>query len=270
MVLTSERAPATDDQPILLRTDRDGVATLTLNRPRQRNALSRDLMSALQADLASIADDPSVKVVVIAAAGPAFCAGHDLKEVRSNDGEAFFKALFEQCSELMMAINRLPQIVIAKVHATATAAGCQLVAACDLAVAAEDARFATPGVNIGLFCSTPMVAISRNVGRKKMMEMLVTGDPLDAATAEAAGLVNRVVAADALDAAVDELAAKITSKSPLTLTIGKEAFYRQLEQPLADAYAYASAVMTRNMLARDAKEGIDSFIEKRTPVWKGE
>ncbi len=260
----------TDGPSILLRDDRDGVATLTLNRPQQRNALSRDLMTALQKELTVIAADRSVKVVVIAASGPAFCAGHDLKEVRANDGEPFFKALFEQCSDLMMAINRLPQIVIARVHAMATAAGCQLVAACDLAIAADSARFATPGVNIGLFCSTPMVAISRNIGRKKLMEMLVTGDPLDAVTAEAAGLVNRVVAAEDLDAAVHDLATKITAKSPLTLTIGKEAFYRQLEQPMADAYAYASAVMTRNMLARDAKEGIDAFIEKRTPVWKGE
>jgi len=257
-------------ESILLREDRDGVATLTLNRPRQRNALSRDLMAALRAELDAIRDDRSVQVVVITAAGPAFCAGHDLKEVRENDGEPFFKALFEQCSELMMAINRLPQIVIAKVHAMATAAGCQLVAACDLAVAADSARFATPGVNIGLFCSTPMVAISRNVGRKKMMEMLVTGEPLDAATAEAAGLLNRVVPAEELDGAVAALAAAITSKSPLTLTIGKEAFYRQLEQPMDEAYAYASAVMTRNMLARDAREGIDAFIEKRAPVWKGE
>lgn len=270
MAMPEARIPETDGLPILLREDADGVATLTLNRPKQRNALSRDLMAALLAELAAIRDDRSVKVVVLAAAGPAFCAGHDLKEVRKNDGEPFFKALFEQCSELMMAINRLPQIVIAKVHAMATAAGCQLVAACDLAVAADIAKFATPGVNIGLFCSTPMVAISRNIGRKKMMEMLVTGDPVDAQTAEAAGLVNRVVPAEDLDAAVGELTAKIASKSPLTLTIGKEAFYRQLEQPMEEAYAYASAVMTRNMLARDAQEGIDAFIEKRAPVWMGE
>lgn len=270
MAMPEAKLPDTDALPMLLREDRDGVATLTLNRPQQRNALSRALMSELQRELAAIRDDRSVTVVVLAAAGPAFCAGHDLKEVRENDGEPFFKALFEQCSELMMAINRLPQIVIAKVHAMATAAGCQLVAACDLAVAADTAKFATPGVNIGLFCSTPMVAISRNVGRKKMMEMLVTGEPLDAVTAEAAGLLNRVVPAEDLDAEVEALAAKITSKSPLTLTIGKEAFYRQLEQPMADAYAYASAVMTRNMLAHDAQEGIDAFIEKRAPVWKGE
>lgn len=257
-------------EPILLRDDRDGIATLTLNRPAQRNALSRDLMAALLAELEAIGGDRSVKVVVLAANGPAFCAGHDLKEVRSRSDEPFFKALFEQCSALMLAITRIPQLVIARVHAMATAAGCQLVASCDLAVAAEGARFATPGVNIGLFCSTPMVAISRNIGRKKLMEMLVTGDPIDAAAAEALGLVNRVVPAGQLDEAVAGLAAKIVGKSPLTLAIGKEAFYAQLEMPMADAYAYASAVMTRNMLARDAQEGIDAFIAKRAPVWRGE
>ncbi len=257
-------------EPILLRTDRGGVATLTLNRPGARNALSRALMAALQAELDAIAADRSVKVVVLAAAGPAFCAGHDLKEVRSQSGEPFFKALFEQCSELMLTITRIPQLVIARVHAMATAAGCQLVASCDLAVASQAAKFATPGVNIGLFCSTPMVAISRNVGRKKLMEMLVTGEAIDAATAETLGLVNRAVPAEQLDAAVAELAGKIVSKSPLTLAIGKQAFYAQLEMPVADAYGYASAVMTRNMLARDAQEGIDAFIAKREPVWRGE
>jgi enoyl-CoA hydratase/carnithine racemase len=255
--------------PILLRADREGITTLTLNRPAARNALSRDLMAALQAELAAIGSDRSVKVVVLAANGPAFCAGHDLKEVRSRSDEPFFKALFEQCSELMLTITRIPQIVIARVHAMATAAGCQLVASSDLAVAAETARFATPGVNIGLFCSTPMVAISRNIGRKKMMEMLVTGEAIDASTAETLGLVNRVVPAEELDAAVLDLAGKVVSKSPLTLAIGKEAFYAQIEMSTADAYAYASAVMTRNMLARDAQEGIDAFIAKRAPVWTG-
>ncbi|NQW11088.1 MAG: enoyl-CoA hydratase [Alphaproteobacteria bacterium] len=258
------------DDPILLRDDAGGVATLTLNRPRQRNALSTELMTELQDALEAIGADKTVRVVVIQGAGPVFCAGHDLREVRSREDEAFFKALFEQCSALMLTITRIPQIVIAKVHATATAAGCQLVASCDLAVAAEGAVFATPGVHIGLFCSTPMVAVSRNVGRKKMMEMLVTGAPLTAAEAEAAGLVNAVVPADALDAKVADYAEAITAKSPLTLAIGKEAFYRQVEMPVADAYAYASAVMTQNMLARDAKEGIDAFIEKRAPVWRGE
>lgn len=263
-------AHADQADPILLREDRDGVATLTLNRPGARNALSRDLMAALQAALESIRDDRSVKVVVLAAAGPAFCAGHDLKEVRSRSDEPFFKALFEQCSELMLTITGIPQLVIARVHAMATAAGCQLVASCDLAVASEAAKFATPGVNIGLFCSTPMVAISRNIGRKKMMEMLVTGEAIDAAEAEALGLVNRVVPAERLDDAVAELAGKIVAKSPLTLAIGKQAFYAQVEMPMADAYAHASAVMTRNMLARDAQEGIDAFIAKRAPQWRGE
>ncbi|MEQ8398636.1 enoyl-CoA hydratase [Thalassobaculum sp.] len=262
-------AHASDAEPILLRDDRDGIATLTLNRPAQRNALSRDLMAALQTELEAIRTDRSVKVVILAANGPAFCAGHDLKEVRAHSDEPFFKALFEQCSELMLTITRIPQIVIARVHALATAAGCQLVASCDLAVAADSAKFATPGVNIGLFCSTPMVAISRNISRKKMMEMLVTGEAIDAATAETLGLLNRVVPLDQLDTAVGELAAKIVSKSPLTLAIGKEAFYAQVEQPMADAYAYASAVMTRNMMARDAQEGIDAFIAKRAPVWTG-
>jgi len=263
-------AQTSEAEPILLRDDRDGIATLTLNRPSARNALSRDLMAALQAELDAIGGDRSVKVVVIAANGPAFCAGHDLKEVRSRSDEPFFRALFEQCSALMLTITRIPQLVIARVHALATAAGCQLVASCDLAVAAEGAKFATPGVNIGLFCSTPMVAISRNIGRKKLMEMLVTGEAIDAATAETLGLLNRVVPAEQLDAAIAELAGKIVSKSPLTLAIGKQAFYAQLEQPMADAYTTASAVMTRNMLARDAQEGIDAFIAKRAPVWRGE
>lgn len=260
----------TGDAPVLLREDRDGIVTLTLNRPRQRNALSTGLMSALQAELEAIRDDRSVRVVVIAGSGPAFCAGHDLREVRAHDDEPFFQALFEQCSRLMLTLTEIPQLVIARVHAMATAAGCQLVASCDLAVASEDARFATPGVNIGLFCSTPMVAIGRNIGRKKLMEMLVTGHPLDASEAEAHGLINRAVPADRLDAEVDALARTIVSKSPLTLAIGKQAFYRQLEKPMAEAYAYASAVMTQNMLARDAKEGIDAFIAKRDPVWTGE
>lgn len=267
MSLAETRAP---QESILLRADADGVATLTLNRPAQRNALSTALMAELQTQLDAIALDASIKVVVIEANGPAFCAGHDLREVRSRSDEPFFRALFEQCSELMLSLTRIPQIVIAKVHGMATAAGCQLVAACDLAVAAEQARFATPGVNIGLFCSTPMVPISRNIPRKKVMEMLVTAEPLDAASAEAFGLVNRVVPATELDAAVAGFAGRITAKSPLTLAIGKEAFYKQLEMPLADAYAYASAVMTRNMLSRDAQEGIDAFIAKRPPVWRGE
>ena len=228
----------TQPDDILLRTDTDGVATLTLNRPSARNALSTGLMAALQTEIDAIAQDISVRVVVIAANGPAFCAGHDLREVRGTPTREAYEALFAQCSALMLSITRLPQPVIARVHATATAAGSQLVATCDLAVAAETARFATPGVNIGLFCSTPMVAVSRNMGRKQTMEMLLTGDMIDAEAARTGGLINKVVPDAELDDAVSAYARQIVSKSPLTLKIGKEAFYRQLEMPL-DAVANA-------------------------------
>ncbi len=256
-------------EPVLLTRQQDGVAWLTLNRPVARNALSIALMSALDAALVAAEADPAVHVVVIAAAGPAFCAGHDLHEIRENPGRAAVQALFTQCSDLMLRIVRLPKPVIACVHGIATAAGCQLVASCDLAVASEQARFATPGVNIGLFCSTPMVALSRAVGRKPALEMLLTGDAIDAARARELGLVNRVVPAAELDAAVTALAGQIASKSPLVLAIGKEAFYRQAEMELDAAYRYAAEVMTRNMLARDAAEGIDAFLGKRTPRWTG-
>ena len=261
-------APA-EDGPVLLRADSDGVATLTLNRPAARNALSIRLMAHLQEQLEEIAEDRSVTVVVIAANGPGFCAGHDLKEMRTNPGRDAYERLFRQCSRLMMTITGLRKPVIAKVHGIATAAGCQLVASCDLAVAAEDARFATPGVNIGLFCSTPMVALSRAVGRKAAMEMLLTGDMVSADEAKRIGLVNRVVPAEALDQETAALAGQIAAKSPLVLAIGKEAFYRQAEMGLKDAYDYASEVMTRNMMARDAEEGIDAFVEKRPPKWTG-
>ncbi len=255
-----------DHQP-LLRRDEAGVAWLTLNRPAARNALSSTLMAALIDALDAIAADPAARVVVIGAAGPAFCAGHDLRELRANPGRAFTEALFAQCSALMTRIVRLPKPVIARVHGIATAAGCQLVASCDLAIAAADARFATPGVNIGLFCSTPMVALSRNVGRKQAMEMLLTGDLIDAARAREIGLVNRVAPPDELDAAVAALAGQIAGKSARTLAIGKEAFYRQAEMDLDAAYRYAAEAMTINMLARDAAEGIDAFLEKRSPAW---
>jgi len=260
----------TTNDGILQRTDANSVATLTLNRPAARNALSTGLMAALQTELDAIASDRSVRVVVIAANGPAFCAGHDLREVRGTPTRKAYEALFAQCSALMLSITRLPQPVIARVHATATAAGCQLVATCDLAVAADSAHFATPGVNIGLFCSTPMVAVSRNLGRKLTMEMLLTGETIDAETARAGGLVNKVVADDDLDAAVDAYCRQIASKSALTLKIGKEAFYRQLDMPLEDAYTFASEAMVTNMLARDAEEGIDAFLEKRDPEWRDE
>lgn len=265
---TTPPADQKTDEPILLRADADGVCTLTLNRPQARNALSVALMAALQEMLDAIAKDDSVKVVVIAANGPAFCAGHDLKEVRGLPAEQH-RPLFDQCSRLMTTVVHLPKPIIAKVHAMATAAGCQLVASCDLAYAADGAKFATPGVNIGLFCSTPMVALSRAVGRKKAMEMLLSGRPITAAEAEAAGLINHAVPAADLDAAVADMAGVIASKSPLTLAIGKEAFYRQVEMSLEDAYTYASKVMARNMAARDASEGIDAFLEKRQPTWQG-
>jgi len=255
--------------PDLLRQDADGVAWLTLNRPAARNALSMGLMEALDAELVRIEADAAVKVVVIGGAGPAFCAGHDLREIRASPTRAAYEATFALCARLMLRVVRLPKPVIARVHGVATAAGCQLVASCDLAVAADTARFATPGVNIGLFCSTPMVALTRTVGRKAAMEMLLTGDLIDAARAREIGLVNRVVAEAALDTAVAALAGQIAAKSPLTLAIGKAAFYRQAEMTLDAAYAYAGEVMTRNMLARDAEEGIDAFLEKRPPVWTG-
>jgi enoyl-CoA hydratase/carnithine racemase len=254
---------------ILLRHDNDNVATLTLNRPAARNALSMGLMQALDGQLAAIAEDPAVKVVILAANGPAFCAGHDLREIRAAPTRAAYEAVFALCSRLMQRIVRLPKPVIAQVHGAATAAGCQLVASADLAVAADTARFATPGVDIGLFCSTPMVALSRAVGRKAAMEMLLTGDMVPAARARELGLVNRVVPEADLQAATRALAAQIAAKSPLTVSIGKEAFYRQAEMDLASAYDYASEVMTRNMLARDAEEGIDAFLAKRKPQWTG-
>ncbi len=263
-------AKTQSEQPSqLLRRDQDNVAVLTLNRPAQRNALSMDLMGALLSALGDIANDGSVKVVILAGAGPAFCAGHDLKELRSRPQRESYQAVFARCSELMQAIVRLPQPVIARVHGVATAAGCQLAASCDLVVASQDARFATPGVNIGLFCSTPMVALSRAVPAKAAMEMLLTGDMVPAARAREIGLVNRVVPAASLEAEAMALARQIAAKSPLTLKIGKEAFYRQAEMDLASAYAYASEVMTRNMLAADAAEGIDAFLERRSPTWRG-
>ncbi len=257
-------------QNLLLREDRDHVAWLTMNRPEARNALSVGLMDAMEGALDAVAHDRSIFAVVIGGAGPGFCAGHDLKEIRANPERASHQALFTQCSRLMQAIVQLPKPVIARVHGIATAAGCQLVASCDLAVAADTARFATPGVNIGLFCSTPMVALTRAVGRKAAMEMLLTGEMIDAARAREIGLINRVAPAAELDRATAALAGQIAAKSPLTVAIGKAAFYRQAEMGLADAYAFASEVMTRNMMARDAAEGIDAFIGKRQPAWTGE
>ena len=260
-------------EPILLREDEGGIATLTLNRPKQRNSLSGALMEALTAELHRVAEDSTVKAVILAANGPGFCAGHDLKELTQarqaeDRGRAFFEKTMKQCSTLMQTVMRSPKPVIARVHGIATAAGCQLVASCDLAVAAEEAKFATPGVNIGLFCSTPMVALSRNVTRKHAMEMLLTGEMIPAIRAAEMGLVNEAVPMNELDAAVHRFADIIASKSALTVSIGKEAFYHQLEMGVAEAYDYASEVMVRNMLARDAEEGIGAFIEKREPKWE--
>jgi enoyl-CoA hydratase/carnithine racemase len=244
-------------------------ARITLNRPEKRNPLSLALMEELIATLQEASATPEVRVIVIEGAGPAFSAGHDLSEMVGRDA-AFYQQLFDVCTELMETIHRLPQPVIAKVSGIATAAGCQLVASCDLAVAAEGTRFATPGVKIGLFCSTPMVPLSRAIGRKRALEMLLTGEPIDAATALDWGLVNRVVPGDELDQAVSELVERISRSSPLTVTIGKEAFYAQVELDEHRAYELTKAVMAANSLAGDAQEGIGAFLEKRTPVWKGE
>lgn len=260
-------------EEILLRDDCDGVTTLTLNRPKQRNSLSEALMAALTAEMTAIAEDPAVRVIVLAANGPVFSAGHDLKELtaarqREDRGRAYYQDIMKRCSTMMLSILQNPKPVIAKVHGTATAAGCQLVATCDLAIAADDAHFATPGVNIGLFCSTPMVALSRNVSRKHAMEMLLSGDMVDAAHAAEIGLINRAMPADALDTEVSDLATKIASKSSMTVSIGKRAFYDQLELGVSEAYAYTSDVMVKNMLTHDAEEGVNAFIEKRAPTWK--
>ena len=258
---------------MLLREDVGGVAVLTLNHPQTRNSLSEEMLETLGDAFTAIAHDKSVRVVVLAANGPAFSAGHDLKELtrhRSDDdrGRAYFKHIMNTCSAMMQQIVTLPQPVIAAVQAIATAAGCQLVASCDLAVASRDAKFATPGVNLGLFCSTPMVALSRNVSRKHAMEMLLSGDVITAEHAARIGLVNVVVEAGSEREEALKLARKIASKSTLTVKIGKEAFYRQIEMPLAKAYKYTAEVMVENMLARDADEGIDAFIEKRAPKWE--
>jgi enoyl-CoA hydratase/carnithine racemase len=251
----------------------DGILRLTLNDPRKRNALSEAMLTALGTTFFEAGADPAVRVIVLAANGPAFCAGHDLKEMTAgraspDRGRAYFSRMMTQCSDVMQGIVTCPKPVIAEVTGIATAAGCQIVASCDLAIAADTALFSTPGVHIGLFCSTPMVALSRNVTNKHAMEMLLTGDMIDAARAAEIGLVNRAVAPDSLHDTVMQMAGKIASKSRMTLAAGKRAFYAQCEMPLAEAYDYASQVMVDNMLARDAEEGIDAFIEKRAPEWQ--
>jgi enoyl-CoA hydratase/carnithine racemase len=258
--------------PLLLTAHAGGVLRLTLNRPQARNALSSELLTALQAALSGAAADNATRVIVIAAEGPVFSSGHDLKEMArhradGDKGRDAYAGLFTQCSAMMQAIVANPKPVIAQVQGIATAAGCQLVASCDLAIASTAARFATPGVDIGLFCSTPMVALSRNIGRKAAMEMLLTGEPIDGEHAMRIGLINRVVAPDALENETMALALRIAAKPRATVKTGKEAFYRQLEMPLSEAYAYASKVMTENMLEAEACEGIGAFLEKREPKW---
>jgi enoyl-CoA hydratase/carnithine racemase len=274
MSVQAARAPSPQPQ-ILLRETIGSIAVLTLNRPAARNSLSAAMIATLHAELNEIRDDKAIRGVVIAANGPAFSAGHDMKELtaRRSDpdrGRAFFAEMMNACSAMMQAIVHLPKPTVAAVQGIATAAGCQMVASCDLAIASQDATFATPGVDIGLFCSTPMVALTRNVPRKQAMEMLLTGEPVTADRAREIGLVNRVVPAGTEREAAIALAEKVALKSAYTVKLGKEAFYRQAEMSLADAYRYAAEVMTENMMARDAEEGIGAFIEKRTPTWRDE
>ncbi len=251
---------------LVLRADHGPVVELTMNRPANRNALSRAMLQALSAALTDVGKS-AAGAVVLGGAGQHFCAGHDLKELAGLSEPAEYRGVFDACVDLMAVILELPQPVIAKVQGVATAAGCQLVAACDLAVAADTAKFATPGVNIGLFCSTPMVALSRNVGRKQAMEMLLTGEFVAAERARDMGLINRTVGADELDAAARALAAQVAQKSQTAVRLGKVAFYEQLERPVLEAYRYTAAIMVRNMLAADAREGIDAFLGKRQPRW---
>lgn len=257
-----------EERPYVVRADADGVVTLTLNRGERFNPLSRPMIAALREQLAAISDDDAARVVVLAGAGRGLSAGHDLGEMRAHsDDEAWQRDLFDECNAMMLELTHLPQPVIARVHGIATAAGCQLVSMCDLAVAADDARFALPGVNIGVFCSTPAVGVARSVGRKRAMEMLLTGEMVDAPTALSWGLVNRVVPADQLDAEVGRLAAAIVARSGPVVANGKRTFYDQLDVPLAPAYARAGTAMVCDVMGADAAEGIDAFLGKRRPVW---
>jgi enoyl-CoA hydratase/carnithine racemase len=265
--------PAAANEPVVLRENIGNIAVLTLNRPQARNSLSEAMLEALSHELEGLAADKRIRAVVVAARGSAFSAGHDLKELTAHradadGGRSYTRHIMQRCSAAMLAILRLPQPVIAAVEATATAAGCQLVATCDLAVASTSAKFCTPGVHIGLFCSTPMVALSRNLTRKHALEMLFTGDMISAEDAYRVGLVNHVVEPDTARAEALKLARKIAAKSTAVVKLGKEAFYRQLEMGIADAYEHATEVMVKNMMARDAKEGISAFVEKRQPTWE--
>ena len=256
--------------PFILSEKSGGVVRLTLNRGERFNPLSSEMIAALQDAVDRVAADPEARVVVLAAAGRGFCAGHDLKEMRAHSSDPQWQGrLFDGCNRLMLSLTRLPQPVIARVHGIATAAGCQLVSTCDLAVAADTATFALPGVNIGVFCTTPAVGVGRNVARKRVMEMLLTGKPIDAATALAWGLVNRAVPAERLDDAVQEFVDAILTKSPAVIRNGKRAFYDQLDRPLADAYGCAGKAMTQGVLLEDAAEGMDAFLQKRPPSWRG-
>jgi enoyl-CoA hydratase/carnithine racemase len=261
-------SPDSAPPPFVLAASCDGVATLTLNRGDRYNALSGDMMAALEAELDRLAADRETRVVVLAANGKGFCAGHDLKELRAHPDAAWQRELFDACSRMMLKLTRLPQPVIARVHGIATAAGCQLVSMCDLAVAADTAKFALPGVNVGVFCSTPAVGVGRNVARKRVMEMLLTGEPIDASTALAWGLVNRVVPLQELDAAVARFTDIIKARSRSVVAMGKRAFYEQIDRPLPDAYVLTGEVMACNLLDPDAAEGIDAFIAKRAPRWE--
>jgi len=257
------------EDSILTKQIQDGIARLTLNRPGQYNALSKRLLTELQSELDSIAADDDIGVVIIAANGKAFCAGHDLKEMRSSEDRAFHQALFQQCGKMMQTIAELPQPVIAQVNGIATAAGCQLVAQCDLAVASDISRFAVSGINVGLFCSTPAVPLSRNMHRKQAMQMLLTGDFIDAQTAQQYGLINSVSSVETLESEVQALAEKIAAKSPLAIRMGKKMFYQQINMGLDKAYDFAGDTMACNMDSEDAREGVDAFIEKRKPTWTG-
>ncbi|MDZ7842744.1 MAG: enoyl-CoA hydratase [Gammaproteobacteria bacterium] len=264
----STAAEDLETEPIVLREDRDdGITTLTLNRPDKYNALSEDLLTAMQERIEELKQDESVRVVILAANGKAFSAGHDLREMRSKHGQEYYNRLFRQCSGVMLGLLSLPQPVIARVHGMATAAGCQLVANCDLAVASTEAKLAVSGVNLGLFCSTPGVALSRNVPRKRAFEMLITGEFIDAQTAADWGLVNRAVAPEDLDEEVMSLAANIAAKTPVAVRTGKRLFYEQIVKDLPEAYDHAAGVMACNMMEEDTVEGVDAFLEKRKPSW---
>ena len=266
----SAEAKFIGQEPYVLSSHEGGVATLTLNRPERFNPLSSEMIAALQAELDSIAAAPSVRVVILRAQGRGFSAGHDLKEMRAHAGDkAWQRRLFDDCSRMMMTLTQLPQPVIARVHAIATAAGCQLVSMCDLAVAADTAKFAMPGVNIGVFCTTPAVGVARNIGRKRAMEMLITGEAIDAQTALSWGLVNRVVPADKLDAEIQRFVEIVLARSPATIKMGKQTFYRQIDRSLEAAYDLASESMASNLLLDDAAEGMDAFLEKRRANWRG-